>query len=317
MKTHGRIILLAGLLAMLPGLFARPAFADWSGGDPTMEGVTPQYRDDLPSDAECTTLGYDYGFKIEAPPDGTYPFTEAYGDLQPPGTLDDPANSVTILDGDGQSFNWLATLGIDAVVVKGGDGANLYVYDPEATSDSGLHAPMSGTGQADPGVIRDISHITFCFDYSLPRVGSIKIEKASHSEILEGAFEFQSTIAPTTFDLEIGQSLTFADLPAGGPYVFSEKVPEGILLTSVECKDAVESTVVIGELGGFDAGDTSVSITLAAGEDIVCTFTDDPVVPPPTGAGFSPALLLSGLAIVGVALLTIGGLLRVRAAGLR
>lgn len=318
MKASGRILLLAGLLSvLLPFLFASPAFADWSGEGPSGQGIMPQYRDDLPSDAECATLGYDYGFKIQEVTNGIYPFTSTYGELLPPGTPDDPTNSVTIASFDDHTFDWSATLGLDAVVVQGGPGANVYIYNPEALFDTGLHAPFSGTGRSDPGELREINHLTFCFDYDPPRVGSITIAKATNSKILQGTFGFQSTIEPTTFDLEIGQSLTFADLPPGGPYIFSEVVPEGIELTNIACEGAVESTVVIGEQGGFDPGDTSVTINLAPEEDIVCTFIDDPIEPPPTGVGFAPSLLLGGIAAVGVALVAMGGLLWGREAGPR
>ncbi len=321
MKASGRILLLAGLLSvLLPFLFASPAFADWSGEGPSGQGIMPQYRDDLPPNAECATLGYDYGFKIQEVTNGIYPFTSTYGELFPPGTPDDPANSVTIANFDGYHVDWSATLGIDAVVVKAGPGANVYVYNPEAIFDTGLHTPMSGSGRDDPGELREISHLTFCFDYfdnAPPEDSSITIAKGTDSKILQGTFGFQSTIEPTTFDLEIGQSLTFADLPPGGPYIFSEVVPEGIELTSIACEGAVESTVVIGEQGGFDPGDTGVTINLAPEENIVCTFIDDPIEPPPTGVGFAPSLLLGGLAAVGVSLVAIGGLLRVREAGLR
>jgi hypothetical protein len=314
-KTTGRVFFLTGLLSLLlPFFFASPAFADWAGDDPSGQGVMPAYNDDLPSNAECTTLGYDYGFKIEGADNGTYPFTDAYGDLQPPGTPDDPTNSVTVANSDGKTFEWSATLGLDAVVVKGGPGANVYAYDPEVLNDTNLHAPLSGSGPGEPGTIRDISHITFCFDYEPAAVGSITIAKASNSTIVDETFPFQSNTDPATFDLEVGQSLTFADLRPPGPYTFAETVPEGFELTNIVCEGAVESTIIIGDVDGFEPGDMAVIISLVAGEDIVCTFTNDPIEPPPTGVGFSPTFLLGGLAIVGVALLAIGGLVRVRGA---
>jgi hypothetical protein len=59
------------------------------------------------------------------------------------------------------SFDWAADQGVDAIVVKAGSFKhNLYVYDPEATSDEGL-APQAGTGNG-------ISHISFCYDADAP-----------------------------------------------------------------------------------------------------------------------------------------------------
>lgn len=54
-------------------------------------------------------------------------------------------------------FDWSATLGIDAVIVKGGADANAYVYVPEVYGDEDLVAP---DGKA-------ISHVEFCYDYEL------------------------------------------------------------------------------------------------------------------------------------------------------
>ncbi len=318
MKPTGRILILTGLLSLLlPFYFAGAAFADWAGDDQSGQGIVPQYYDDLPSNAECTTLGYAHGFKIAGASNGTYPFTGDFGELQPPGTPDDPNSAVTVSNSDGYTFDWAATLGLDAVVVKGGSGANVYFYDPEALNDTNLHAPLSGSGPGDPGEMREISHITFCFDYDPSQVGSITIAKASNSDMVDEAFPFQSSIEPTSFDLEVGESLTFGELPPFGPYSFAETVPDGFELTNITCEGAVESTVLIGEDENFHPGDVAVIITLAAGEDIVCTFTDDPIEPPDTGVGFSPSVLLVGLAVVGAALLAAGGLLRVRGARLR
>ena len=48
----------------------------------------------------------------------------------------------------GQTFDWTSNIGVDAVFVKGGPvGGNLYVYDPEATADTGLHAPAKPVRQ--------------------------------------------------------------------------------------------------------------------------------------------------------------------------
>jgi hypothetical protein len=73
----------------------------------------------------------------------------------------DPKNSISIFNvvldaGEGVQFDWSATLGLDAVIVKA-QNANAYVYSPEAFGDSGLIAP---DGKA-------ISHVEFCYDYEL------------------------------------------------------------------------------------------------------------------------------------------------------
>jgi hypothetical protein len=79
------------------------------------------------------------------------------------GTYTDGTLTVTISNyhdsssGTPGAFDWDADQGIDAVFVKAGTSKhNLYVYDPEATSDEGL-APQAGIGNG-------ISHISFCYD---------------------------------------------------------------------------------------------------------------------------------------------------------
>jgi hypothetical protein len=47
------------------------------------------------------------------------------------------------------------------VIVKGGDASDAYVYNPEDTADTALHAPVnpnSGTRYFD------LSHVSFCYD---------------------------------------------------------------------------------------------------------------------------------------------------------
>jgi hypothetical protein len=60
---------------------------------------------------------------------------------------------------DGQVFDWESNIGVDAVIVKGGPNANVYVYDPESMGDTGLHAPVNSSG-----MWAGLSHISFCYD---------------------------------------------------------------------------------------------------------------------------------------------------------
>lgn len=63
-------------------------------------------------------------------------------------------NGITIYGSDGKTFNWSASHGIGAVIVKGGPGANIFYYNPQATGDTGLYAPDR----------KDVSHATFCWN---------------------------------------------------------------------------------------------------------------------------------------------------------
>jgi hypothetical protein len=115
--------------------------------------VAPILFQDNPT---CGQLGeYDHEFKVE-------PVTA--------GLHEDPNSdfSVTLTlnaTADGQTFDFVANIGVDAVFAKGGPGGNLYVYDPAATADTGLHAPGNdgGTAVVDPPW-SGLSHISFCFN---------------------------------------------------------------------------------------------------------------------------------------------------------
>lgn len=104
--------------------------------------------------AECTQAGvnFDGAYKVDSPTSGTSTYTvDAYG------------NTITVtLSSDGKYVGWSSTLAMTAVIVKGGPGANVYRYDPPATSDTGLHAPPNQGGN-----IPNVSYVTFCFQYRL------------------------------------------------------------------------------------------------------------------------------------------------------
>jgi hypothetical protein len=80
------------------------------------------------------------------------------------GTYEHADATITISDSDGKTFDWSISDGysVCAVIVKGGDAANIYYYPPGTTSDSGLVAPPN-TNTPDPADTFDISHVSFCF----------------------------------------------------------------------------------------------------------------------------------------------------------
>lgn len=116
------------------------------------EGRVVTVLDGNPTCAEAAAqLGRDLGdyeVKVDPPAPGTYAL-DAY-------------NSVTLASADGVYLDWWATVGMDAVIVKGGDAATVYMYDPEAFADSGLSAPVNASGH--PAAL---SHVSFCFDYNV------------------------------------------------------------------------------------------------------------------------------------------------------
>ena len=131
------------------------------GAAPLADHVTPTLSTTNPS---CQALGYDNGFKIDAMVVGTnLTFTFTTGTQHGYSTIvtsgpEDPNNSVTITS-DGTFFSWTSTIGIDAVIVKGGSNSNVFTYNPESFGDTELHAPLNDTEPFE------ISHIEFCYDY--------------------------------------------------------------------------------------------------------------------------------------------------------
>jgi uncharacterized repeat protein (TIGR01451 family) len=67
---------------------------------------------------------------------------------------------------------------------------------------------------------------------------------------------------------------TFANLNAGVEYDVTQAIPANWDLTNIVCSGATNSAVTIGAVGAFNAGDTSINVNLAAGETVICTYTN-------------------------------------------
>jgi hypothetical protein len=100
---------------------------------------------------EAAQVGtYEYAYKFDNwSPSTTFPWTETYED-----------NTITVDSEDGIYFNWTSTVPISAVIVKGGTAVNIFYYDPAATSDTGLYAPINDKTREPYAV----SHVTFCWN---------------------------------------------------------------------------------------------------------------------------------------------------------
>ena len=110
----------------------------------------------IQGNAPCGELGdYDHEFKIEPVQSGDY--ADPNSDFEVTITVSSSS--------DGQLVAFESNLGVDALFVKGGPGGNLYVYDPAATSDDGLHAPGNDQGTAvQTPPWSGLSHLSFCFN---------------------------------------------------------------------------------------------------------------------------------------------------------
>ena len=97
-----------------------------------------------------------------------------YDDL---GAVDNPGGVGPLLftidaDFDEEIFDWSSNIGVDAVIVKGGNrGSNVYFYPSEATADTGLFSPDNTKGNRP-----QISHISACYDVSGATVRGTKFD---------------------------------------------------------------------------------------------------------------------------------------------
>jgi hypothetical protein len=79
----------------------------------------------------------------------------------------DPPNDGVYTDGtlsanvskNAGAVDWSSNMPIDAVIIKGGDNANVYYYTPNASSDTGLVTPTNPSNGQPYG----LSHVDFCY----------------------------------------------------------------------------------------------------------------------------------------------------------
>ncbi|HVV85181.1 MAG TPA: hypothetical protein VHE35_19100 [Kofleriaceae bacterium] len=75
----------------------------------------------------------------------------------------DAQNTVAFTSEDQEYLDWTASVGMDAVLVTGGDSTRVYTYVPEARAGAHLAAPMNPKLH-EPYLI---SAVTFCYDHEL------------------------------------------------------------------------------------------------------------------------------------------------------
>ena len=124
-----------------------------------MAAVTPTLMDPWQSgnaEFECAQVGtYEFAYKVD---------NWNISDFEKPifdgnGTWVLEGQTITILNSNGTYFDWLATNSVGAVIVKGGNAANVFYYDPQAFSDQGLYSPVNASGKQ-----AEVSHVTFCWN---------------------------------------------------------------------------------------------------------------------------------------------------------
>jgi len=207
----------------------------------------------------------DFGFKIEGdynrtvPMDGTASGTSLTG-----GAPADPVNTVTVSSQDNLYFDWSSTLGMDAVIVKGGPNADAYVYSPEAFEDWDLHAPINPSNGQPYG----ISHIEFCYDYELTasKTADAEYTRTYSWEITKDYDgEYWKFIGdPATshgYEVTVDQTVTDSDWIVSGEITVFNGTPYDNVLFDVE--DFVDGVEAIVDCPKYE---------IDAGETVICTY---------------------------------------------
>ena len=141
-----------GASLLLSLLIAAPVAA--THVTPVLVAGNPFCSDTSDEGGSGPDLGFDHGIKIEPPGAGTFNVGPGTVTISNVNTSVNPA-----------TFTWTSSgVIVAAISVKGGSDANVYYYNPPATTtDSGLHAPNG------------FSHINICWNDQPP--GSLKITK--------------------------------------------------------------------------------------------------------------------------------------------
>jgi hypothetical protein len=203
----------------------------------------------------CEDLGHAFGFKIDPPHAGTYVLPGGFA-------------SCTLVT-DGTTFDWTCTIGIDAVIAKGGPNASVYGYDPEAFADSGLHAPMNPNTGAPYG----LSHVELCLDFDLTVT---KTAEASFRRTYGWTIDKRTTMEEVT--ISAGQILmvpyvVFVDV---GGYDDDEHAVSGEITITNPAPMAATVTGVVDAFAGtpvdLDCDGATFPLLLAPGATLTCTY---------------------------------------------
>lgn len=193
-----------------------------------------------------------YELKIDPPTPGTY----LYGDFS-----DD---TFSFVSDDGVYFNWSSTLGVDAVISKGGSGGNAYLYDPEATEGFGLASSVNSSGH--PAAM---SHITVCIDFE---VDVSKTAETSYQQSFDWTIDKSAAVSELLlnqgqhysidYTISLHPSSSLSDFKVFGTITVSNKTPFEAEIQSVE--DWMDGAQI--------PTDCPSSILLAPGESFNCRY---------------------------------------------
>lgn len=241
-----------------------PALASGTPSTPVSTGgITPYiFAGRNPGgNVECSELGYAFGSGRREYKSGKNSFDGAF-----------PAG-IQVTVNSGTSVTWTSTFPIGAVIVKGGNAANVYEYIPQSAGDSGLAAPQAGKSGKPAG----LGNLTFCWN-SIPATGNLEVSTELVPDTDPGKFDLQIDGITEASNVGNGGSTGPKTLGAG-THTVGEVAGSGTDLAdytaSIECRNQ-ENTLVASS---SDAGPLQVNV--GAGDDIRCVITNTRKQPEP------------------------------------
>ncbi len=196
---------------------------------------------------------------------------------------------ITARGGDPDAVSWQVlddSVEVMAVIVNGGDLANIYYYSGMESSDNGLTPPLNNGGQAP-----QISHVEFCFDPKEGPTPTLSVEKnASGTSKIQHSWEIDKQVKVAgASDATYGDSASLS-LPDGGNGSFTWKVT----VTHSQAQTyAVTGTIKLVNSGtvavtGVDVADSldgaaidcgsgqSTGVTVPANTTVNCAYSVTP-----------------------------------------
>lgn len=265
-------VIVLAVLALAAGLASLSANSESASAT----HVTPRLVEGNPT---CQDLGYTFGFKPTSPaennPFGTHTFTYTYANVT-------YTASVTI-SGTSTTINWSSTIPIDAVIVKAGDRANVYEYDPAATSDTGLQTPNNRGGQQ-----AGLSHLVFCFGGTTnegPQADVAVAKTAAGTYDLTHTWTIDKSVSPAVLNMFTGDSgsveytvsvdetVTPSNSRVTGTIIISN---DGVINAYIASLNDIDDVLSDGTVATVACAGATFPVTIAPGGELQCTYTATP-----------------------------------------
>ncbi|MCF6262897.1 MAG: hypothetical protein L3J24_04845 [Xanthomonadales bacterium] len=205
-----------------------------------------------------------------------------------------PLGSIVIVkntvapSGDGTFEFPLAFTGGDqtlSITTVGGTGTTSVtglapgVYDLSETvpANWSLVSSSCDNGSTLPNVSVATDEVVTC-TFTNTNLGTLIVRKQTLPDMDPQSFSFNGNIAALTgslTDFDIAATELSTTITVGGGVIFTtETVPADWVLTDISCTGAVNSGIQFNGDPNFDPGDTTVAVDLAAGETVICTYTN-------------------------------------------